>query len=498
LNGADYIIITHSDFYTDVQPLADYRAAQGLRTVQVKVEDIYDEFSYGIFDPEAIRNFLAYTYQNWQPPASAYVLLVGDGNYDFLDNFGYGEPNYIPPYLAKVDPNLGEAPADNRYVSVSGSDILPDMNVGRLPVKSRAEVSALVAKILNYEQNPASNSGDWRKRVLFVADNADRAGNFPVISDGIINDHLPEPYQAQRVYYLVTHASPALVKGAIREAINQGVLMVNYNGHSSTENWATERLWVRDDIDSLTNADQLPFVAPMTCLDGYFVTPSSAIRNYSSLGESIVRASGKGAIASWSPAGLGVATGHDFLNRGLFDAIFDDYVSEIGLANMQAKLYLYSHSAGYRDLIETYTLFGDPATTLPILWPELGIRKSGEMQGLLEVGDMVTYTLVYSNSGERWTSAVISDTLPGGLGNASLTYSGVTPVLRAGTQFVWDIPHLEAGQGGTVTITAQVVGDIGGGLFNHALVYGLGDSLLVGNNQAEDYYQVIKLPLVFR
>ena len=51
-NGADYIIITHEDFYNAIQPLAAYRASQGKRVMVVKVGDVYDEFSYGfIYSP---------------------------------------------------------------------------------------------------------------------------------------------------------------------------------------------------------------------------------------------------------------------------------------------------------------------------------------------------------------------------------------------------------------------------------------------------------------
>ena len=91
----------------------------------VDVQDIYDEFNGGMFDPQAIHDFLAYAYAYWTPPAPSYVVLMGDGNYDFKDNIGMGETNYIPPYLADVDPWIGETAADNRYVTVSGNDILP-------------------------------------------------------------------------------------------------------------------------------------------------------------------------------------------------------------------------------------------------------------------------------------------------------------------------------------------------------------------------------------
>ena len=81
-NGADYILISHADFITDVQPLADHRAAQGLRSMVVDVEDVYDEFNGGVMDPLAIRNFLEYAYTHWEAPAPAYAVLVGDGHFD--------------------------------------------------------------------------------------------------------------------------------------------------------------------------------------------------------------------------------------------------------------------------------------------------------------------------------------------------------------------------------------------------------------------------------
>jgi len=64
---------------------------------------------------------------------------------------GTGEVSFVPPYLADVDPWMGETANENYYVSVSGSDILPDMHLGRLPVKTQAETTALVNKIIAYE-----------------------------------------------------------------------------------------------------------------------------------------------------------------------------------------------------------------------------------------------------------------------------------------------------------------------------------------------------------
>ncbi len=364
LNGADYIVITHADFAANVQPLADYRALQGLRTLVVDVEDVYDEFSGGVFEPQAINEFLAFAYDNWQAPAPSFVVLVGDGHYDPRDNLARGETVWLPPYLADVDPWMGETAADNRFVTVSGGDILPDMHVGRLPCRTPAEAADMVAKIIAYEQDGSASGWTWRS--LFVADNADAAGDFADLSDTLIDRSFPTPYEAHRVYLGLTHTDVGAARAAILSTIDRGCLLVSYFGHAAFNRWAQENLLDMPAIDSLNNGDRLPVMVPMTSLEGYFVHPSPIASDFSCLAESIVRAAGRGAVASWSAAGLGVASGHDILAEGLFDAVFVDGIRRLGAATTQAKIRLFETGGGHLDLIDTYILFGDPALALQV------------------------------------------------------------------------------------------------------------------------------------
>ena len=455
-NGADYLVITHADFYTSVLPLTSYRSGQGLRTTIVDVADVYDEFGYGVFDPQAIHDFLAYAYVNWAPPAPLYVLLVGDGNYDFKNYEGKGEPNYIPPYMGNVDPWLIETASDNRYVTVSGDDTLPDMHIGRLAVKTAAEADALVAKILAYEQNP--EPGDWRQRLLFVADNADSAGNFAQFSDGVITSSLPAPYVPDRVYLGITHPyqNPAIIAHqAIIDAINEGRLLVNYVGHAGFLLWALEHLFETADVPTLTNGGRLPLMSPMTCYDGYFIVPSAQGQtDWSSVGEVVVRAPNGGAIGSFSPSGLGVATGHDILNRGLFQALFTNGIVQLGPATTAAKLNLYNGGT-HLDLLDTYMLFGDPALALNVLKTDVAIDMAVKPQTPLSPGDRVTYTIAYTNTGPATAfHVVISDPLPDALTDPQVTSSGasITPT----GHLAWDVADLPAGAGGVITVTAAV------------------------------------------
>jgi len=369
-NGADYIIITHRKFYDAVQRLADYRAGQGMRVRVVDVDDLYNEFNYGIFHPIAIRNFLAYAYVNWQPPAPSYVLLIGDGHWNFkgygVERYGEPTPIYMPPNLAFVDPWQGEVDSTNLLAAIVGDDILPDLAIGRLPVNSVAELDAAIDKIIAYEQ---AAPADWQRHSLFVADNVpDAAGDFVWLADDIIANHVPASMEADRIYlndYCGAPASPPrpcpAVNAAIVDQLNEtGALFVSYIGHASVERWAHERIFVNDDIPALTNGDRLPVVLSMTCLDGYFYYP-----NRPGLAEELVRADGSGAVSTFSPGGLGVATGHQVMERRFYDAVFRDGVRRLGPATLAAKVALYATGWNY-DLIHTFTIFGDPALRLQL------------------------------------------------------------------------------------------------------------------------------------
>ena len=361
-NQADYLLVSHPDFLAAIQPLADFRARQGYRVRVINVQDIYDVFGDGVFDPEAIHDFLAYAYANWKPPAPAFVLLVGDGHYDFKDNYGDSGPVFMPPYLGDFDPWMGETASDNRYVTVSGEDALPDMAIGRLPANSPAEATSMVNKILAYEQG--ATPGLWTSHLTFVADDPDAGGDFPGDSDRIADSALLSRFSVEKIYYPTTHPTPEDAQKAILAAINQGTLLVNFTGHASYTTWAVEKLFGNANVNALTNHARYPFFVSMTCQDGYFIQPKGLQYNYPSLAETLLRADGKGSIGSFSPTGFGFAAGHDLLSQGLYQAIFQEGLTQLGPATTAAKVFLNAAGVGHTELIDTYMLFGDPATRL--------------------------------------------------------------------------------------------------------------------------------------
>ncbi len=636
-NSADWIVITHRAFMAQAQQLAAHRAAfSGLRTMVVDVQDVYDEFSGGLLDPEAIRQFLAYTQVHWTPPAPRYVVLMGDGNFDYKNNLWHAEEQFIPPYLDLVDCFLGETAADNRFVAGPRTNsnpnalecqkhAMPFMALGRLPVNNVAEAEGMVRRIICYE-NPSdpicastTPPAGWDQRIIFVADKNDNAGAFTCHSDevagqqrcpdqdfgfkpvspraaprspanrapyaslavvgatgtitttrgGFIGDYIwydsngngwpdvgetgidgvivnlwedvdndgtlsapdrlvatvssgdnpnttdteqgwygfdglakanylveidaanfdpggalegmvlssgqnpwpvhmdgeiPDEYTRIKLYYQDEYA-PGVVpfttgqdmKSALIDAINAGAAFVTYNGHASTWKWSGADVWDVYAIPNLTNTNAWPIFLPMTCLEGQF-----QIINQRSLSEAIVRAldtngNPVGAVAAWGPTGLGVATGHTFLYTGFFEALFRENITTIGDAILFAKRKLYDSNSLFKDLIETYTLFGDPAMQVRVPRPDLQVTKVAEPAGLVQPGDTLTYTIRVNNAGPITAfDVVITDTLPAELLPQRWETSGEPVSLRPGTTYVWEGSELAPGESITITLVAQV------------------------------------------
>ncbi len=385
---ADYIIITHRDFWNAMLPLADHRATE-YNVVMVDAQQVYDQFNGGMMSAEAIHDFLSYAYYNWATRPT-YVLLVGDATYDMRNYLGNSFPTYIPVYLKLVGSTTGETASENRFVTLEDDstygDRLPDMNLGRFPVNTPAEAQAMVDKIIAYENascNPAPRD------VLFVADDED--GNlYWDLSDGVADGYadpptntvkyLPDPYTPVKKYLGkdCNYASDGNATSGdecrqqIIDKLNDtGALLVSYVGHSTKDYWAVEQVWNESAVDQLTNTNacELPVMINLGCDEGYFHNPTD-----SAVSEHGVRKTSVGPVASISPTYYGFPYGHDALEKGFFLAIFNDDVQQVGRALTLAKQH--AMDEGFSTEPDGYLLMGDPAMKIKTATPLGAITTS--------------------------------------------------------------------------------------------------------------------------
>ena len=407
-NQVDYVVITHSTFAESILPLVEFRGSQGLTTMVVDVDDIYNEFSGGLFNPFAIQKFLRYAYHNWQRPAPTYVLLVGDAHYDYKNataevyrqdpTFRGIYPNFVPTYHGWA-PASGETSMDQRFVNISGEDALPDMLIGRLSVQTPEALATMVKKIIDYEENP--KIGLWQGTLIQVSDDhSDRSGDviFEESRDELIQEVIPPGYDTRQVY-LRKIGSPDNTRKAILAAINKGALAIEYAGHGGSQTWADESIFRIEDAAGLRNR-YLPFVITTTCLNGQFDKPQQA-GNFC-LSEQFLLGR-YGAIATLSATRLTYGAANAEFDIDLFQALFrvvqeSPELAEansvplqptIGYIVADAKISFLNRirSTDWIPGTEQYTLFGDPASRLAR--PQLDVKVALERIALNDTHKIV-------------------------------------------------------------------------------------------------------------
>ncbi|HEX8141786.1 MAG TPA: C25 family cysteine peptidase [Pyrinomonadaceae bacterium] len=338
--GADLLIVTHRDFMGSLAPLVTLRQSQGLTVAVIDVEDIYDEFSYGTHSTPALRDFFGWASGNWQH-APRYVLLVGDCSLDPHNYLGQGKPDYVPTKL--VDTSYLETASDDSLADFN-NDGVPEMAVGRLPVRTVAEATTVIGKIVSFQ------NGNLRRGALLVSDKKDEF-DFEA-ANGEIRALLPAGMEVQTINRGNNDANT--VRSQIVSGINQGPLLVNYAGHGSVEMWTGAGILRTSDAAQLTNNGSLSLFVMMTCLNGFAQDVYTE-----SLGEALLRSGQGGAAAVWASSGLTEPHQQALINRQLIRALFGDQPKTLGDAIISAKA-----ATQNMDTRRTWMLFGDPSTRL--------------------------------------------------------------------------------------------------------------------------------------
>jgi len=366
---ADLIVITTRALRSAMADYVDYREGQGYAVMTVAVEDIMQCMSFGLYDPTAIRDYLKYAYEH-NSPAPIAVLLVGDANFDILDNLNTGVPNYVPSYIRPTDRSY----SDDNYVYFGDFGILDgdgdrtyDLMISRWSVRSAAEIETIVDKVKDYES--ASDFGNWRSRVTLVADdehtNTRHNETFHVTqTEELETEHLPRVFNRYKVYlwdYPFVNGEKPDVNQAIVNAFNEGSLVINYVGHGNPDVWAHEHVFQRgSDLARLANIERLPLVYAASCDIGFFDDPQRE-----GMAEDLLVSSRGGAIGVISATRLVYSADNAAFNRVVFDKLFGPEPLSICEALFAAKLQRQYSSPldsipSRVDNDRAYTLFGDP------------------------------------------------------------------------------------------------------------------------------------------
>jgi len=390
VNQVDMVIVTHPDFVSAAQSVADFHAEEGLNVFITTQKIIFNEFSCGKSDPTAIKHFMKSLYDN-NPVKPRYLLLLGDASYDQRPGsehsyiFTYESENswhqiesYLTDdYFGLLDDNESDRPQD-----------LVDIGIGRFPVTNLQQANDIIAKMRKYREKHtvSENSsvadfnqspyGNWRNLVTFVADDQDsnvHMNHAEILSDKVTNEH-PD-FNIEKIYFdafqqITTGGGERYpdVNRRISDQLQRGTLIMNYIGHGGEVGWAHERVLDIPTILGWTNMNNLTLLFTATCEFARFDDHKRV-----SAGEYCILNKNGGAVALLSTTRLVYSSQNFTLAKRFYDFVFNDIKNpeyRLGDITMLTKRASSGSSTNHRN----FSLLGDPA--LRLVYPQMDVKTT--------------------------------------------------------------------------------------------------------------------------
>ncbi len=434
-NGADLLIVTHPDFESQANALAEWKNRRGILTVVKTTTETGTT-------AEAIKNYIQTAYDTWNP-APSYVLFLGDAE--------YVPTNYLTIHSAHGT-RIG---TDLYYATVAGSDYFPDIATGRIPVDTATQAQTVVDKIINYERNPTTVTRFYQNALVagyFQDSNNDgRADRLFTQTSEEIRDFLTSAgYSVQREYttnssdpqkYYAGTSIPAELRkpgfawdgnaASINSAINSGIFLLNHRDHGYRGGWG-DPWYTTGNINDLSNGDLLPVIFSINCETGWFDQETDE-ESYTgeSFAEQFLRKSGGGAVGIIAATRISYSWYNDYLVKGMYDGLWSDFntsypsgsnpfsngLYRLGDAVNFGKYYLasvYGDSSIRQYEFEIFHYFGDPTMELWTGVPQdltvshAATATLGAMAFTVDVAENGALVALYQN-GKLLGRAIASD-----------------------------------------------------------------------------------------
>ncbi len=340
--GYDLVIIAPQRFLSHLARYKALKENEGVSTLIISEEEIRDHFDYGRPSAEGIKEFIKYTYYNWEHPP-LYVMIVGTGSADLANRTPYRGKSVMPLKLAFSEDR--ELQGSDAWLGDIINDKVPEVCVGRIPVYNEDELDRVLDKLISYYTS--SVKGIWHINLSFVSND-----DIP-ISSFLIDAHnyLPDIYRYKTVIPDVGGSSQDVFR-----LFEEGTVLLNYIGHGNpiAINLKPDGMTINE-IPLLRNIGKLPVFLSVSCNNIALEWPYDV-----SIAEAFVRTPGVGSIAFWGAVKKSNASDGNHLEKGMFDYMGNNYPVRLG--DMINSGYLEYPNSG----IYFYSLVGDPSMAIAI------------------------------------------------------------------------------------------------------------------------------------
>ena len=407
----ELLIVSHGNFIHQAEQIADIYRRSPLTHLSVEVVDvekIYNEFSAGLKDATAIRNFARMLY--WRGGgangAFKYLLLFGKPSCDLYDTNEL--INYVPNYQTLDSYDVVRSFGTDDYFALldegEGEDEGGlDIGVGRYAVQKEEEAEAVLIHERSYHD--PRNWGQWLSRAIFLADDAEGL-IFMEGSDSLargverrnpvtnVRKLYADAFKQETKFYRMLYPT---LRDAFNAEMRRGAFLINYIGHGSEYSMMHEMVSSRDNSLQWNNLTKLPVMVAASCRMAVYDLPDVS----SFTADAVMRP--QGGIMALIAASQSSFSGSNFeFNEGLMRAIYPSEGANKSKALGEAVSRAKNGTTG-RYNKRKYILLGNPALPLLNASAKISVEAVGTVEGKRVAKDTV------KGGGVGFLTASVSD-----------------------------------------------------------------------------------------
>ncbi len=390
---AEFVIVTTENLVPEYERLAEFKNAIGLST-GIALMDTVAVYYEGIDRAAQLRTYLTAFHSH----GGRYVLIGGD-DVNMPVRYLYYYNTSVPP----TDPYV-LMPSDLYFADLTGDwdkdgdgiwgepthdapDIIPELVVGRVPLRQPGQVAAYVDKVIQYQTAPGRDDFSYLTKTLFFS--SDQMRDYPEAGQhNYIAEAIPSYIEVDTTAtvelpdgYSLRPTNPGGVESV--DILSQGYGMVQIIAHGRIDgfrvrasrygDWPYSNILTQEIgaghgcIDSLPADGKTSLYYSLSCQVGGFDldTLDGSPASFSFI-EGILATPEKGAVGMVAYTRWGWVYSSYFLQKSFTGHLFNDAFGSAPRAMTLSWLdYPY-----YRDLIYGQNFYGDPTVMTYLTRPE--------------------------------------------------------------------------------------------------------------------------------
>lgn len=266
----EMVIVTHPALFAQAERVSElHRSLDGMNVLTVTMDEVANEFGSGVADVNAIRKMLKMYHDRGSLVGAKdrlkYLLLFGSVTHDhrrLTEAMSQSKAATVPTWQSDMCISENDSYCSDDILAflkddsgkMNGSESM-DIAVGRIPARDLGEAKSFVDRLTTYMTAPMS--GEWRNRVLLLADDGDNGLHLKQteqMEKAMRGSSSGGDFTYNKVYTDAYELQDGVYEGArdkMYRLLEEGVIWWNFVGHANLNSLTAEGVFTASDLNNL-------------------------------------------------------------------------------------------------------------------------------------------------------------------------------------------------------------------------------------------------------